>query len=61
MLGHDTTNSKTLKTIEKKIQAKIKANQSALKSSIDVFNIPVVVHVVYSNENAPHNISDEQI
>ena len=46
--------------VEKAIQSKLKANKAAEKSN-SVYTVPVVVHVVYANKNAEHNISDEQV
>ncbi len=59
-LQHDNNYLQKQKAFEKAIQSKLKANRELEKSST-VFTIPVVVHVVYANKNADHNISDEQI
>lgn len=61
MFDQDTAYASNIKAIEKIIQSRIKANQSLNKSAEEVYTIPVVVHVVYTDSNAPNNISDEQI
>ncbi|MEZ4952649.1 MAG: LamG-like jellyroll fold domain-containing protein [Saprospiraceae bacterium] len=61
MADHDTAYANNIKSIEKIIQSRIKANRSLNKSAEEVYTIPVVVHVVYTDLDAPNNISDEQI
>ncbi|HHM21726.1 MAG TPA: hypothetical protein ENJ20_06850 [Bacteroidetes bacterium] len=60
MLAEDSSYQKAQEHISKKIKQRLKAWRSGEKSTA-TYTIPVVVHVVYSDENAPHNISDEQV
>ena len=59
-LLQDTSFQNRQKAISKKIKQQTQSNLSSNKSN-EPYIIPVVVHVVYSTFNAPHNISDEQV
>ena len=56
-LSLDSTFQKNHTLLSKKVRQYLQANEK----SEEVYTIPVVVHVVYANENAAHNISDEQV
>lgn len=46
---------------EKGISEWLQSAQAQQRSSDEVYTIPVVVHVMYADKNAPHNISDAQV
>ena len=61
MLSRDSAYLANQSLLSRTIQQHLKTKKTAGKSFSETYTLPVVVHVMYAEEDANHNISDEQI